>query len=143
MHKIRQFLNPALVDRHQQILRLTAILYQCLPVDFIGRCTLIGYETGSISIVAESPAWAARLRYHSRDILKHFQNTVSQDCRKVTVRVKRRPSGLKPETARQDSLKLPAATANAMLQLADQVTEPNLAAALKRLAKRANSGSRE
>ncbi len=101
-----------------------------LPAPLDLHCLAVAMKERQLLIYADSPAWASRLRYLSRDLL----NRLRQDglvVVKITVRViiERHPHIPKQYHARHLSGK----NAELILQMADDITDPELGAALRRL----------
>lgn len=138
MRPLDRFLNPELVVRCQTIRRLTAELWELLPVEFHGHSVVVGCEAGIMSILVDSPAWATRLRFSEAQILRHF-NTGDRRCERLKILV--RPDFSAPrETPRGVAREpLSGAAAQALLHLAETVDDPQLAQALRRLVRHAHA----
>ncbi len=126
-----------MVVRCQTIRRLTAELWELLPLEIQGHAVVVGCEAGIMSILVDSPAWATRLRFSEAQILRHF-NTGDRRCERLKILV--RPDFSAPRATPQGVIREPlsGATAQALLHLAETVDDPQFAQALRRLVRRAH-----
>jgi hypothetical protein len=86
-------------------------------------------------LAADSPVWAARLKFHSSQLVKQLNR--QQTVKLRTVRIRVRPPEKQLVTERRNTpLKLGINSATALRQAADSVSDPDLKSALLRLANR-------
>ena len=114
-------------DIRGQSLLLENLLSQ-LPPDFRPHCAGIRPDGDTLVVFADSPVWATRLRYEAPRILSET------GFRKLRVRVAAASATSPPAVRKAPSL--PAAAAALLRETAAGVADPDLAAALLRLASR-------
>ena len=132
MRPLDRFLAPDMVVRCQTIRRLTAELWEILPLEFQGHAVVVGCEAGIMSILVDSPSWATRLRFSETQILHRF-STGDPHCERLKILV--RPDFSAPRETPRSTRREPISRANAqaLLHLAETVDDPQLAQALQRL----------
>ena len=126
--------NPGLqrLQTHAaKLQRLESLLNERLPEQIRSHCRVAALTNGVLTLHADSPAWAAKLRYLTRDILG-----IVQECRLsdpvTTITVKARP----PATATQHhetGPRLSAQSAKFLRETAATLDDAELRAALFRL----------
>ncbi len=87
---------------------------------------------GTLVLLADGPAWAARARFHARSLAAHLGRRFGLRLTRTRVRVVPPP----PEAPRRGRPPLPPAAREALLGAARGVSDPDLRAALRRLARR-------
>ena len=87
---------------------------------------------GTLVLVADGPAWAARARFHARPLAAHLGRRFGLRLARTRVRVVPPP----PAAPRRGRPPLPPAAREALLGAARGVRDPDLRAALRRLARR-------
>ena len=134
MKTVRGALPPRLVQQVSTLERIEEILRDCLPAECCAHCRAARIEAGTLHLVADSPAWRARLHFYSTRIIRHFNRLGKFPVRRVQIRVarSRRPANTGAERAAPRPI--PAATARALQGLASATEEPALRRALRRLA---------
>ncbi len=124
----------AVIDQARQLDRLSRRLQRALPEELQGQWRLARLDEGEMVIVAESSAWATRLRYLTPQIQAAAERVTGFRPQRVTVRVA--PS--EPSPRRRHSPAPLSEQARATLQGAAAATDdPRLREALERLASRA------
>jgi hypothetical protein len=123
-----------MVVRCQTIRRLTAELWEILPAEFQTHVVVVGTNSGIMSILVDSPAWATRLRFIEGQILRRFR-TGDPPCARLKILV--RPGFSPPRETPQGVHRAPLSrgTASALLDLAATADDPRLTLALQRLAR--------
>jgi hypothetical protein len=120
--------------------KLAAIVHELLPTPLKEHCRVLSVREETLVLAADSPVWAARLRYHSPELVKQLEHIRTVKLRTVQVRV--RPVDKPPAAVRRlNKPSLSARNSVAMEQTARGVTDPGLKAALLRLARRKCDGS--
>lgn len=142
MRPLDRFLDRDLVVRCQTIRRLTAELWEILPLEFQGHAVVVGCEAGNISILVDSPVWATRLRFMEAQILRSFSGG-DPPCERLKVLVRPDFSTSRPPPRGVSREPLSQANALALLHLADSVDDPGLAQALHRLVGHASEIDRQ
>lgn len=146
MHSLSHFIRPAIAEKVAEIHRLSAELFACLPVECTGHCMVVGRRGAILNLVADSPAWATRVRYHGSEIIRHFNSVTGLNLQRVKVVVGPPVGRSFPRSspgkiaavpaAPRTKPRLPVASAKALEQMAKDVDHPELAAALQRLSAR-------
>lgn len=121
-HKVR-----ALAVLERQILSL-------LPPEFAPHCRVAGVTGGRLLLVADTPAWAARLRFQGTQLVQHLGRVGTVTVRTVQVRIIPPIDETRPAPRR---IRLSAENARLLEQTAKGIRDARLAQALTRLARRA------
>jgi hypothetical protein len=114
---------------------LDSIVHDLLPSPLKEHCRVMSVRDTALVLAADSPVWAARLRFHSPRLVKQLVNIKTVKLRTVQVRV--RPVESTPEKVKR--LVKPVLSEDssiALEQAARGVRDPELKAALLRLAGR-------
>ena len=120
--------------------KLAANVQELLPSSLKEHCRVLSVRGSVLVLAADSPVWAARLRFHSPELVKQLEHTQTVKLRTVQVRV--RPVDKPPATVkRQNKPHLSAVNSLALEQTARGVSDPGLKAALLRLARRKQNAS--
>lgn len=132
---------PAHIVQRVGLLRaLDEALRDCLPAECSAHCRATALTDGTLFLIADSPVWRARLHFYSSRIISHFNGLGKFSVARVKIRV---GHGLEPppiEREQGPARTLPAATARAFRQLADDTGDPELQRALRRLARHGRGG---
>lgn len=139
---IAALLPPALVKRLHEHLdesaRLASIWHQCVQSPLAEHARPGSLRHGSLEVIADSPAWASRLRQHQMELLRQLRQLPGFDeLREVRVRVvppSAKPAARRPAPTRGES-RIPRAVRAQLERLAEDVSDPALRAALRRLGK--------
>jgi hypothetical protein len=138
MRPLDRFLDPDLVARCQTIRRLTAELWEILPAEFQTHAVVVGCNSGIMSILVDSPAWATRLRFIEAQILRRLR-TGDPPCERLKILVRPGFSASRETPQGVHRAPLTRAAALALLDLAATADDPRLARALQRLARHAGA----
>lgn len=139
MKPVRGALPPRIVQRLSLLRQIEEVLHDCLPADCCAHCHPARLEDGTLHLLADSPAWRARLHLYSTRIIRHFNRLGKFPLHRVRVRVAHPCRTARPGPRREGPRPLPAATARAFDSLARATDEPALQQALRRLARHAGS----
>ncbi len=124
-----------LVSQARALLGLDVLVQELLPEALKTHCRVLSVRDGTLVIAAESPVWAARLKFHSSQLVKQLNR--QQTVKLRTVRIRVRPPERQVVTERRNKpLRLGINSATALRQAADSVSDPDLKSALLRLANR-------
>lgn len=124
-----------LLERAARRGRLEAAIRERLPVELAPHCHLGNWENGTLVLVAESPAWAARLRYLAPQLQAGLRDLLPLR----TVRVRAAPLAQRPpRTERRTRTSLSPDSARLLRDSAADLDGP-LADALRRLARHAEN----
>ena len=128
-----------LVSQARALLGLDGLIQELLPDALKTHCRVLSVRDQTLVLAADSPVWAARLKFHSSQLVKQLNR--QQTVKLRTVRIRVRPPEKQVATERRNApLKLGISSATALRQAADSVSDPDLKSALLRLANRQNSG---
>lgn len=119
--------------RSRQAAELETRVLACLPADLAEHCRVGGISEGCLRLLVPTPAWAARLRFEAPQLVKSLLQQGATTIRSVDVRI---APPATPRTAPERHLRLSADNARLLEQTARAVTDPQLALALARLARR-------
>lgn len=143
MKPVRGALPPRIVQRIAVLRELEEILRDCLPAECCAHCRAARLEGGTLHLVADSPAWRARLHFYSNRIIRHFNRLGKFPVTGIQVRVTRPATPPRAPVGRPGPRPVPATTARAFELLASETDDPDLTRALRRLAGRRDPGHRE
>ena len=115
--------------------KLDAIVHELIPSPLKEHCRILSVRGETLVLAADSPVWAARLRFHAPKLVKQLAKIQTVKLRTVRVRV--RPPGQPPIMAiRASKPHLSVKNSDTLRQTARNVTDPGLKAALLKLAGR-------
>ena len=124
-----------LLSRARALGELDERVHELIPAPLNDHCRILSLRDDTLTLAADSPVWAARLRFHTTQLVKQLSDdqTVNLRTVRVCVRPRERPAATrtasgKPLISRKNS--------HTLKQGARQVTDPDLKAALERLASR-------
>lgn len=114
-------------------MELDAHLHALIPAPLNEHCSLLSIRNDTLVLAADSPVWAARLRYYTPQLVKQLSGRQTVTVRTIRVRVN--PPEI-PVVARrrQPAPRLTSRSAMLLRQAAGNVTDPDLKSALLRLA---------
>ncbi|MBT8116406.1 MAG: DUF721 domain-containing protein [Gammaproteobacteria bacterium] len=128
-------LSP-LLARARGLVALDEQVHALLPVPLQPHCHVLSLHDRILVLAADSPVWAARLRFHAPKLVKQLSRQQTVAVRTVRVRVRppektitsarKKPSGQKQGHRRAAELK----------QAAQTVSDPRLKSALLKLSRR-------
>ena len=131
----------SLLRRHPQLERLyaqarllqqlQALLDRHLPQPLGSHCRVAALDQEVLTLHTDSPAWAAKLRFLTADILKILRNSNTFGSIS-TIRVKARPPEARPQAA-ASGIKMSPRTARLLRDIAESIEDPELRASLLRL----------
>ena len=126
-----------LLSEANRFTRLGRRLSGQLPAEFVPHTKLAALRDGCLVLLADTPAWATRLRYATPQILQ--QLSLCQEFASVkSIRVRvLRPDAPSGQTGRRNAMTVPATTA--LLRQASVTKDCRLRAALERLARNKDS----
>ncbi|TNF57176.1 MAG: DUF721 domain-containing protein [Gammaproteobacteria bacterium] len=136
-HRFRRLGNPDImgdllraVDRQHQL--LVAVQTQLAP-SLAQHCRFADLEEGRLTLVTDSPVWAARLRFLAPELLAALRGSWGEilDCR---VRVQPTSGPPYPPTSSRAGVPLSPATRQLLLDAAEVQAGTDLGLALRRLA---------
>jgi len=125
-----------LLSRARALGELDSLVHGLIPSPLNEHCRVLSVRDDTLVVAADSPVWAARLRFQSSRLVKQLSGVSSVKLRTVQVRV--RASEQPPDGRRITPIRQPVSGRNSMAlkQAARSVTDAGLKAALLRLASR-------
>ncbi|MCB1745860.1 MAG: DUF721 domain-containing protein [Gammaproteobacteria bacterium] len=127
-----------LTARAARVAELEKELQSLLPPALAAQVRLATIENGSLVLFAASPAWAAKLRYATPQLLAALPRRAEfAEVRSIRVRVEPRESTA-PGERRPERAHMSAAAGRDIRAQAESLDDDNLRAALRRLARRAD-----
>lgn len=136
MRKATEYHNTTLqtiLHKTKQLHNLQQNIDRYLPTDLKAYCSVANYCEGHLVLVAENAAWAMHIRYQTPELLKHLRDDpLFAQLRQITVKVQRTA----PEPPKQSLPVEPLSpqSRNVLEETAAQIDDPDLKAALLRLA---------
>jgi hypothetical protein len=124
-----------LISQARTLIVLEAALQELLPESLKAHCQLLAVRDETLVLAADSPVWAARLRFHAPQLVKQLCLSQAVTLRTVRIRV-RPPERNIPASCRSTLPKRSKSSTAALQQLAQDVSDPGLKTALLRLANR-------
>jgi hypothetical protein len=121
----------ALYHRSNELQVFQENLKAKLPPPLRDHFILANINKTTLTIHTDSPAWAAKLRFLTPDILNYAQNLCSPNTPK-TIRIKVVPPAIQPKK-RKRVINLSSENAQLILDTANSITDPGLREALLRL----------
>ena len=120
-----------LYQRMAELKTLQEKLKAKLPPPLREHFTLANINESTLTIHTDSPAWAARFRFLTADILNHAQQLCSSNS-PTTIRIKV-VLPVNQSAKNRRSIKLTNKNSKLILEAANSITDPVLKDALKRL----------
>lgn len=124
--------HSSLTAQVRQLAVLEQQVRTCLPADLAEHFQVAGLRDGCLRLATDSPAWAARLRFQAPRLVQQLTLQGTTGLRSVQVRII--PPSKQPMPPVR---KVHLAAENALLleQTAQAIEDPELAQALRRLAR--------
>lgn len=112
--------------------RLDRALRERLPADLAGHVHVANVRAARLVVIADSAAWATRLRFHGGNILQELRSPEGTELRRLDIQV--RPRGIEPRP--RPRAQRPSAAARRHIEsVAAHIEDDDLADALRRLAR--------
>lgn len=109
-------------------------LLRFLDAPLRAHCKIANYNNGTIVLHSDSPAWSAKLRYHTPALLDHLKTQCGLDSLK-TIRIKVKPTVSKASSVKPRKLILSSSSSTLLRQVADATTDEDLRLSLLRIAR--------
>jgi len=117
------------IERNAKLLRDAR---QSLPPPINERCLHASLDAGILTLITDSPVWSSRLRFFAPEL----ERSLRQSYGPITsCRIRVHPKAVTPAPRKARRNKLSSRTANHLIEAAAGIEDPELAAALCRLAK--------
>jgi hypothetical protein len=78
-----------IVQKARDAESLTARVQRLLPADLAAHLVGVRLDDGCLVLMADSSAWAARLKYHARDLMIPLREVCDAELLRTRVRVHR------------------------------------------------------
>lgn len=124
-----------LVSQARALMALETLLQALLPEPLKAHCRLLAIREDTLVLAADSPVWAARLRFHAPQLVKQFNRNQTVKLHTFQIRV-RPPERIVPTQRRKSMSRRSKNSTTALQQVAQTVSDPGLKTALLRLANR-------
>jgi hypothetical protein len=124
-----------LLARSRNLRKMDILLAQLLPAPLNSHCRILNIRNTILVLAADSPVWAARLRFQAPQLVKQLAQHLSE--KRCTIHVRVRPPETDMVVPPQKPVIRPGTQGRAALQQAARsVSDPELKSALLRLANR-------
>jgi hypothetical protein len=117
------------MQQNQASLRLVKGL---LPAPLNEHCQSLVLKHNHLILYTDSPAWASKLRYFSRELIARLRNK-HIDINKVSIKIMVDNREVKARRKVREARLLSSENANLLSRVADHTTDPELREALRRL----------
>jgi len=124
-----------LLSRARELMALDKRLHELIPTPLNEHCRTLTVSGTTLILAADSPVWAARLRFHASGLVKQLADYPRLNIRAVRVRVKP-AQRLSPPGKHHRMPALTSRGAASLKQAAHSISDPALKAGLLRLARR-------
>jgi hypothetical protein len=129
----------SLLARSRELRGIDILLADLLPAPLNAHCRVLSIRNSVLVLAADSPVWAARLRFHAPQLGKQLAEQLDANRHTIHVRVRPPETALPPEPHKP--VIPPGRQGIAALQQAAQgISDPELKTALLRLANRERCG---
>ncbi len=125
-----------LLAQARALKELDTLLDRLIPAPLSAHSRILSLRDATLVLAADSPVWAARLRFHTPQLVKQLRDNQAVKVRTVQVRVRPPDTPQAAEISLPGPRRLSAKNADALQQTAYSVSDPGLKAALMRLASR-------
>jgi len=126
----RQFATiQAKMQQNQAALQLVRSL---LPTPLNDHCISLVSKQNHLILYTDSPAWASRLRYFSRELVIQLRNK-QIDINKISIRISIENRKNNKKHKGREARLISTENADLLSRVADHTPDPNLQAALRRL----------
>jgi hypothetical protein len=114
--------------------QLNDVLLKHLPGEYAGHCQAVTLRQYILVVAADTPAWAARMRYFSAELLiKLRQEPVFRNLKKIQIRVV--PRSLIPRTPPPEQKYISGKSASVIQDAVKSIKDPKLKKSLLKLAR--------
>ena len=124
-----------LLAKARSLMDLDSVVHKLLPAPLNDHCRVLTIRDKQLVLAADSPVWAARLRFHTHQLLQQLSRHHAVKLSTVRVRVRPPDRQAVPEKL-QPPRGLVASSSTALKQTAQAISDPELKTALLRLASR-------
>ena len=125
-----------IVSHSHQLQALTDVVHRHLDPQLVPHCEVANFRRDTLVLLAESPVWATRLRYHAPALVQQLRSERAFNGL-TTVRVRVAPRAGARNTPITLRPVMSAETAALIRESASSITDPALKSSLLRLSRRA------
>ena len=133
MRPFNRLLAPNLVEKTQVLEKINFSLRALLPAPLNTHCWTASIRDQELTLVTDGSTWASQLRYLQREILKQLNAEFLLELKKCRIRIEA-PRVVRERSPRR--LELSSDSARTLARAADAMPDPELRAALQKLARR-------
>ncbi|MEJ2095242.1 MAG: DUF721 domain-containing protein [Gammaproteobacteria bacterium] len=80
-------LYAQLLSRARELMALDARLHALIPAPLNEHCSVLSIRDGTLVLAADSPVWAARLRYYTSQLVNQLSGRQTVTVRTIRIRV--------------------------------------------------------
>ena len=124
-----------LLARSRELRKMDVLLAELLPAPLNAHCRILSIKNTILVLAADSPVWAARLRFQAPQLVQQLTQHLSGKRRTIQVRV-RPPETVLVPPPQKPGIRPGTQGIAALQQAARTVSDPELKTALLRLANR-------
>ncbi|MCG6886195.1 MAG: DUF721 domain-containing protein [Proteobacteria bacterium] len=128
-----------MVTQTRRLGHLTRLLRSELDSALANHCQVASFRPPALAIVADSPAWATRLRFQGKTLAQQLKRKHKEFQRLEYIEVRIYPSRLQPRSAPPSPRRISHAAASNIISVAESLDDTPLKEALLRLARHAGS----
>ena len=121
-----------LLARSSDLRKMDTLLAELLPAPLNAHCHILSIRSSVLVMAADSPVWAARLRFNAPNLVKQLTQHLS--AKRYTIQIRVRPPEIPPAPLRHTVNRPGKQGIAALQQVAQAVSDPELKSALLRLA---------
>lgn len=99
MHSINHFLSSRITEKKQLLDKLNQTILPLLPESCHSHITTSNYNNQVLTLIVDSPVWAARLRTQYKTITKTLMNQLNLEVKSVKIKFQQ-PVKTKPKPSR-------------------------------------------
>jgi hypothetical protein len=134
MKSLDSYIPAPIALQLAQLQRINRALYEIIPIEFLGHIQAAGNpQNGTLYIYADSPAWAAKLRFYKPAITAGLAAHPDLPIKSIHISVHPKTIDSKTQPFKKPSLSK--TSAQLLAALAKDIDDPELKKALSALAK--------
>ena len=132
MKSLSNYIPNTLAQQVDVIRRLNHVLPDCLPSRLLEHAEIVSVQNTTLTVAADSPAWASKLRYYTRNLAESLSKKTGLNIESVKIMI--RPATASSHKNRREKPYFSKNSAQLLKTLADNVKHSALQRALKSLA---------
>jgi hypothetical protein len=134
MKSLDSYISTPIASQLAQLQKINRALYEIVPIEFLGHIQVAGNpQSGTLHIYADSPAWAAKLRFYKPSIASGLTSHAGFVVKALRISI--HPKLGERKTAAPKKPSLSRHSAQLLACLANNTEDPELKRALTALAK--------